>query len=160
MRHTETDFDHLSWHDCHLWGLELRAGDPDAGDWTSDLALDIDFIVEWMCAPGGGGRFRVAPASLVFHGVTDPRISIDWGAPGHQTLLHPASIDRIERQPVPDRKVFLDRDYFAWRISLNWPAGGEISFGAAGFTQTLRAAPVVTDAQHLSFESRRRMLAR
>lgn len=74
MRHTETDFDRLSWHDCHLWGLELRAGDPDAGDWTSDLALDID----------------------------------------------------------------LDRDSFAWRISLNWPAGGEIAFGAAGFTQTLR----------------------
>ena len=49
MIYTEADFDCLSWHDCHIWGIELRAGDPDDGDWTSDLVLDIDFIVEWIC---------------------------------------------------------------------------------------------------------------
>ena len=38
-----------------------RAGDPDDGDWTSDLVRDIDFIVEWICGTGGGGQFRVAP---------------------------------------------------------------------------------------------------
>ncbi len=47
MVYTESGFDQLSWHDCHIWGLELRAGDPDEGDWTSDLVLHIDFIVEW-----------------------------------------------------------------------------------------------------------------
>ena len=46
MTHTEADFDRLSWHDCHIWALELRAGEPDDEDWTSDLALDIDFIVK------------------------------------------------------------------------------------------------------------------
>ena len=60
MIYTEADFDRLSWHDCHIWGIELRAGDPDDGDWTSDLVLDIDFIVEWICGAGGGGQFRVA----------------------------------------------------------------------------------------------------
>jgi hypothetical protein len=82
MIYTEADFGRLSWHDCHIWGIELRADDPDDGDWTSDLVLDIDFIVEWICGTGGGGQFRVAPATLVFHGVTDPKIDIDWGRLG------------------------------------------------------------------------------
>ena len=90
MIYTEADFDRLSWHDCHIWGIELRAGDPDDGDWTSDLVLDIDFIVEWICGTGGGGRFRVAPATLVFHGVTDPKIAIDWGRSGFHVALHPS----------------------------------------------------------------------
>ena len=85
MIYTEADFDRLSWHDCHIWGIELRAGDPDDGDWTSDLVLDIDFIVEWICGTGGGGQFRVAPATLVFHGVTDPKIDIDSGRLGSRS---------------------------------------------------------------------------
>jgi hypothetical protein len=40
MNWTEADFDHLSWHDCHIWGIELCAGDPDEADWTSDLAFE------------------------------------------------------------------------------------------------------------------------
>ena len=28
MPHTEDDFDRLSWHDCHIWAIELRPGDP------------------------------------------------------------------------------------------------------------------------------------
>lgn len=54
MSYTEADFDVLSWHDCHVWAVEFRAGDPDEGDWTSDLALDIDFIVECCCLPCAG----------------------------------------------------------------------------------------------------------
>ena len=64
------DFDRLSWHDCSLWGLELRVIEPDDDQGTSDLALDIDFVVEWLCGVDGPARFRVAPATLVFHGVT------------------------------------------------------------------------------------------
>jgi hypothetical protein len=143
------DFERLSWHDCPIRGIELRVGDPDAGDWTSDLALDIDYIAEWLCPVGGGGQFRVAPATLVFHGVTDLRIAIDWGDTGHQVALHDATIDRIERERVAAQKVYLDRPYYRWRIALNWPRGGELRFGAVGLTQTLRAEPVLTDRQRL-----------
>src|SRR6266436_7316514 len=73
MKYTEADFEHVSWHDCHFWGLDLRVGDPDEDDWTSNLVLDIDFITDWICPVEGGGQFRVAPATLAFHGVTDPR---------------------------------------------------------------------------------------
>ncbi len=157
MTYTEADFDRLSWHDCHIWGIELRPGDPEGGDWTSDLALDLDFIVEWICGVGGGGQFRVAPATLVFHGVTDPRIDIDWGRAGLQTSLHPASIDRVERALIDDQKVYLDRLYYRWRIRLNWPDSSEIVFGAVGFTQTLRAEPILTERQCLSLKDRTRM---
>jgi hypothetical protein len=157
---TDMDFDKLSWHDCHIWAIELHAGDSDAGDWTSDLALDIDFIVEWICGVGGGGQFRVAPASLVFHGVTDPKIQISWGDSGFQTALHPISIGSIEREPIQNQKVYLDRPYYRWRIRLNWPDGGDISFGAFGFTQTLKADPVLTKMQCLSRNERLRLTSR
>ncbi len=155
--YTESDFDELSWHDCRIWGFELRAGDPDGGDWTSDLALDIDFIVEWLCRVGGEAQFRVAPAVLIFHGVTDLSINIDWGDSGFRSALHEVSIDRIERERVREQKVYLDRPYYSWRILLNWPKSGEITFGAFGFTQTLRTEAVLTDQQSLSRRERRRL---
>ena len=158
--YTEADFEKLSWHDCHIWRIELRSGDPDEGDWTSDLALDIDFIVDWVCGVGRGGQFRVAPATLVFHGVTDLRINIDWGDTGFRVALHEVSIDRIEREVVRDQKVYLDRPYYSWRIKLNWPQSGQIAFGAVGFTQTLLAEAILTDQQRLSLRQRSRLPSR
>ena len=157
---THEDFERLSFHDCHLWGFELRAGDPDSGDWTSDLAIDLDYIVEWLCTTGGGATFRVAPATLVFHGVTDLRVTVDCGDGGHQAALHPISIDRIEREPIRNQKVYLDQPYHRWRVATNWPQGGEIAFGAVGFDLTLRAEPILTPQQALSRRERARMEGR
>ena len=47
---TEADFERLSWHDNHIYGLHLSLGDPARDDWRSDLVLDIDHIVEWCVA--------------------------------------------------------------------------------------------------------------
>jgi hypothetical protein len=160
VKYTEAEFDRLFWHDCHIWAIELRAGDPDNGDWTSDLAFDIDFIVEWICGVGGGAQFRVAPATLLFHGVTDPRIAIDWGSAGSQVALHPVSIGNVERELIQNQKVYLDRPYYSWKIRLNWPASSEIAFGAVGFTLTERAEPVLTDKQCLSLRERNRLTNR
>jgi hypothetical protein len=156
---TEADFDRLSWHDCHLWALRFDVGDPDEGDWTNDLVLDLDFIVEWLCPSPDKFQFRIAPAALVFQGVTDPHITIDWGRSGFQNSLHPVSIGEISRERVQDQKVYLDRPYYSWRIALNWP-DGEIAFGAVGFTQTLLAEPLLVDQQHLSRAERRRLTMR
>ena len=152
---TDADFGTLSWHDCHIWGIDLRAGNADEGDWTSDLAIDIDYIVEWLRAPDQTFRFRVAPATLVFHGVTDLNINVAWQPTGFQVALHPISVAHIDRETIEDHKVFLDRPYYRFRITSNWPAGGEIVFGAVGFTQTLRADPIVTEDQRLTLRTRR-----
>lgn len=168
MTHTEADFERLSWSDCHIWAIELRGGSfngagPDQVDApehvdgsdevepTSDLVLDIDFIVESICA---GRQFRVAPANLVFHGVTDPRIKIEWGASGFRPSLKPALVASVERELLEGQKIFTDRPYYRWRIGLSWPDESEIVFGAVGFTQTLYADPVLTEAQCLSFRER------
>ena len=147
---TDADFDRLSFHDCHLWGIAFGAGDSDAGDWTSDLTLDIDYIAEWLCGADGVTRFRVAPATLAFHGVTDPRVAIEWSFHGYQVALSPVSIDRIERERLVDQKVYLDRPYYRWRVVANAPAGGEITFGATGFDLTLRREPTLSDRQALT----------
>jgi hypothetical protein len=154
---TEADFEGLSWHDCHIWRIDMQVGDPDEGDWTSDLVFGIDFIAEWLCGVDGKMRFKVAPATLAFHGVTDPKITINWGDSGLQVAIHPLSIGQIVREPVSPQKVYLDRPYYRWQMLLNWPAGGEIEFGAVGFTQTLLAEPIVCEKQHLSLMQRSRL---
>jgi hypothetical protein len=151
---TDAGFERLSWHDCHVWGLTIGAGEPDTGDWTSDLMLDLDFIVEWICGVDGVFQFRVAPATLTFHGVTDLRVGVVWGDGAAQTAVHPVSIDRIERERVELQKVYLDRPYYRWRIVANWPAGGEITFGAVGFTQRLRREPTLSARQLLTRHER------
>lgn len=147
---TETSFDALSWHDNHVYGFYLSLGDVARGDWRSDFVLDIDHIVEWVCGIDGRAQFRVAPATLTFHHVTDLRLDIGWAQTGFQVGLHPVSIAAIARTPVHNQKICFDRPYYAWRIEANWPQGGAIAFGASGFTQALRAEPVLIAEQWLS----------
>ncbi len=157
---TEKDFETLSWHDNIVYGLRFDVGDSSQGDWRSDLVLDIDHIVEWICGTGGlpsvplreagVAQFRVAPASLIFHHVTDLDIGLNFGDSGHRTAMNEPSIDAITRQRIKDQKICLDRPYYRWRIAFNLPPGGEIGFGASGFSMELRADPVLTDEQRLS----------
>jgi hypothetical protein len=157
---TETAFDQLSWHDCHLWGIESRTGDPDEGDWTADVVLNIDYIVEWLCGIDQSVRFRVAPATLVFHGVTDLRLTVDWGRSGFQVAPSQVFINRITREAVVNQKVHLDRPYYRWVVELHAPTNGSIEFGAVGFTQKLLAEAIVSERQHLSLRERNRLTGR
>ena len=144
------DFESLSWHDDTVYGLRLEIGDPDRNVWRSNLVLDIDHIVEWVCESGGTCRFKVAPATLSFHHATDLQVAIDCGDTGGQVALHTLSIDAIDRERIVDQKICFDRPYYRWRIALNWPQRGEIRFGASDFTLELRAEPVLQDQQQLS----------
>ena len=144
---TESDFERTSWHDNIVYGLRFDVVDGFRDDWYADLVLDLDHIVEWLCDESGGVRFRVAPATLTFHSVTDLRIAIDWGDSGFRTMLSELSIDGISRQQIEDQAICLDRPYYRWRIELNSPRPGVIAFGASDFTQRLRAKPVVLDEQ-------------
>ena len=137
------------WHDNPIYGLRLDIGDARAGDWRSELVLDIDHIVAWVCGTDEPGRFQVAPATLTFHDAGDLCIAVDCGDTGGQVALHELSIDRITREPVRNQKVCLDRPFYRWRIELNWPEGGLIRFAASGFTQVLRADPVPSDTTGL-----------
>ncbi len=153
MTYTDADFEQLSWRDCRLWGMAFRAGD--ANDLASELVLDIDFIVDRIAAPDGKStRYRIAPANLVFEEVTDLRIGLDWGNSGFPLSINPPSIDGIDRECVPDRIVYPARRYYSWQIRFSWPVAAEIVFKSVGFTQTLRAEPVLSNTQSLGFRDR------
>lgn len=138
------DFTPYLWHDNPIHGLRLEIGDVAAGDWRSELVLDIDHILSWACGPEGA-RFQIAPATLAFQNAGDLCLAVDCGDTGGQVALHTLSIDRITREQVQGQKVCLDRPYYRWRIELNWPAGGLIRFAASGYTLALRGDPVTTD---------------
>jgi len=145
---TADDFESLSWHDNHIYGFYFFTE-----KWESHLIFDIDYIAEWICGVDRGVRFRVAPATLAFHDVTDFSIRVAADS-GFQVALHEWSIDRIERERVRNQKICLDHAYYRWKILTNFPRGGEISFGATGFTQLLRDEPLVSEQQKLSVSSR------
>ena len=149
QRWSDADFERLSWHDDTLYGLRFEVGDSALGDWRSELVLDLDHIVAWVCGPPGSMHFRVAPATLIFHDVTDLRISLHWGHSGHRSALAALQIEGITRAHVPEQKICLDRPYYRWRIAFNWPDGGALDFGASGLTHTLRSAPALLDQQRL-----------
>jgi hypothetical protein len=92
--------DATSFHDNLIYAFHVRAPDSGNGDWASELVLDIDHIVEWVCGADGGMKLRVAPATLTFHEVTDLSIRVDYGRGEYATALNEMSIAAIERGPV------------------------------------------------------------
>jgi hypothetical protein len=141
--------DAMSWHDNLIYGLHLEAPDPDSGNWQSNLLLDIDHIVEWVCGTDGDTKFLVAPATLAFHNVTGLRIDVDFCRGGRRECINEMSIASISKEPVFDHGGTESYVCFGWRIELNLPAGSEIAFYASGYTQTLRAEPILLDQPRL-----------
>jgi hypothetical protein len=148
-RFSDEQFDTLSWHDNHIHGLAIREGEHGEGE----LVLDIDFILEWLCDSATRRcDFRLAPATLTFHRVSDLAVNLDYAQP--TAALAPASIAEISREPHIYPNGYKS---FRWSITINWPTGA-ISFLAEGFTQVLRASPVVCDQQCLSPAQREALL--
>jgi hypothetical protein len=77
-RWTEQDFDRLSWHDNHVHAVRVHEGEHGPGR----LEIDLDFIVEWLRPSDESFRFLVAPATLIFHRVTDLKVALDYASCG------------------------------------------------------------------------------
>jgi hypothetical protein len=143
---TDADFDHMSWHDNHVHSIRFVGGQNGEGE----LVLDIDYILEWLKDDAGAFKFRVQPATLVFHGVMFPRIAIDYAAA--TAALAPFMIDGIQRR-VEKRERY---EAQIWKLPVSWP-GGYVEFEARGFTQRAEGQPVVASSQVLVPEERRRV---
>ncbi len=141
------NFEELSWHDNHVHGISIRGDEHGCGD----LILDIDFILQWLCATDGTWRFLVAPATLTFHRMSNLRVALDYATP--TAGIGPFSIEGLERSvhTYPN-----GLQTFRWRIKVNWPEG-ELAFLASGFTQHLRREPIETSGQFLSSEERKEL---
>jgi hypothetical protein len=148
-RWSTEQFSELSWHDNHIHGFGIREGEHGEGE----LLIDLDFILEWLCDSATGQcRFRLAPATSTFHGVSDLAITLDYALP--TAALAPASIAEISREACD---FGLGHKKFWWSIHVNWPTG-KLSFLADGFTQVLRGEPVIADQQCLSPAQRNPLL--
>lgn len=137
------DFESMSWHDNHVHGIQLLNGEYGAGE----IHLDLDHILEWRKSETGEIQFIIAPATLIFHEITDFRISIDYKTAG--AAMGAFSIDGITRRSE-------DRERYTatiWTIPVNFP-DGEIEFEAAGFSQSLRSAPITCGKQWLTSHER------
>jgi hypothetical protein len=134
----------MSWHDNHVHGFQIRSGDYGAGE----LDLDLDYIVEWVCAPDGSCEFRLAPATLTFKDVSELRIEVDYQAV--TAGLVPFSIDGISRENGAVAAEPLRR----WTVKLNWPRGS-FEFRASGYTQRLRGPLRISSEQWLGTAERR-----
>ena len=153
-RFSNDDFKDLSWHDNHLYGISWKVGGKSD---ISDLILDIDHICEWLCDKTKRTcSFKVAPATLTFHGITDLKMHMDWGDSGFQTShVGGTPILEIKRELVREQKVYFDRPYYQWRIQLASPHQKSfVSFGAWGFTMVLRKAPIPIQQQYLPLDER------
>lgn len=146
---TEADFERMSWHGCRIWKIEIAAGQNDE---QAELVFGLDLVVDALCGFNREAQFKLAPAALTFHAVTDLKIGVDCGDSGHRLLLQPLSIAEITRGPTKDPS------YHSWRIRLGWPRDGELSFGAAGFDQVLLAPPIISATNFLTGAQRRQML--
>jgi hypothetical protein len=136
MKWSDADFERMSWHDVHVHGLELHGGEHGAGE----LMLDLDYILDWICEPGGSCTFRIVPAHLTFHGVYDLKIALDYQT--QSAAMGPFSLNAIAREPAFDGG-------WKWRLEVNWPAGS-IEFTARGFTQQATAHEIVKPEQSLT----------
>ena len=145
MSGTHGAFDGWMWHDNLIYALRLDAPDPDAGNWRSDLVLDIDFISDWLCQADGSVKFRVAPATLTFHDVTDLRIAVDFRDSAHRQTINELSISEVERTETNPEGSSGEQVYYRWTIKLNLPADGEIAFGASGYSLALRDEAMLLD---------------
>jgi hypothetical protein len=142
---TTTDYENLSWHDCHFYGLRL---DPREHG-TAELEFDLDFIVEWLCHIDRRIEFRVAPATLIFHNIFRLRVELDYASPVTVGMT-PFAIAGIEREAFSNP----GGDWsFRWRLPVNWP-GGVITFESPGFSQVLRRPSILVSRQWLLAEER------
>jgi hypothetical protein len=140
---TDEHFDTLSWHDNHVHGLRVVAGEHGTGK----LVLDLDHILEWRKASENKFQFLIAPAVLIFHDVSDLKVELDYRAAS--AALTPFSIHGITRT-LERRERYTAT---LWRIEVNWPQG-EITFEASGFEQRTTAEPTLSDDMWLGGERR------
>lgn len=137
-------FEDYSWHDNAIHGFRIVEGPDGCG---GELVLDVDFIAEWL-QPQRENKafgFRIAPAYLTFHDVTDLVISVDYVC--STAAVQPMTIHEIHREVVTYPNGFSS---FAWKIEINWPRNSFISFHSPGFMETLRGEPIVSGAQYLA----------
>ncbi len=134
-----------SFHDNLIHGILFYS---DSGEFSSDIAFDIDYIEKWIKMDDNEINFIISKALLKFHKVTDLKISIDWGETNNSLFSGYASglyinniIKKKIHSPIAD-------DYFLWRIDTN-NHDSFINFGASSFSLDIIGRQRIVNRQFL-----------
>jgi hypothetical protein len=135
---TQDDFEHMGWHDSTIHAMAFVLN-----EW--DLGFDIDYLLQWIhpTPPETSFSFWIAPATLVFHNVSE--VKCDFFGPCATSLTLQA-IKRSDEQQTPS-----GMSKWLWTLDGN---EGTIHFFATGYTQYFRRSPSFQTSQELSFETR------
>jgi hypothetical protein len=138
---SDADFDQMGWHDATIHGLAVHT-EGLAENFRSRLLVDLDYVVEWVqpASPEEHFSFWVSPATLVFD-VWDLVGDID-------SQFAELEIAGLQRSMPDDRRPDLPR----WHIE---GRAFDLKFGASGYRQYIRQAPILTSQQSLSLAARR-----
>ncbi|WP_330984455.1 MULTISPECIES: hypothetical protein [Enterobacterales] len=146
----EHDFESFCFHDNLIHGIIFYS---DPGEFSSDIALDIDHIEKWVETDKGEIGFVISKALLKFHDVTDLKISIDWGDTKNSQFSGGAAglyIDEITKKkiysPVAD-------NYFLWKIETN-KRDRYLLFGASSFSLEIVGKQHIVNRQFLMRDER------
>lgn len=135
---TEADFDQMNWHDATVWSIQLNTE-------TAELALDIDYMFQWVHPETHQDDFRfwIAPATMVFHGVYGLRVHMeeDWELWDIDLLEMVGHVCRLEDRVTEYR-------YCVELFS------GHIHLIANGYSLFARRPPVCLSRQQLRLEER------
>ncbi len=140
MRLKTEQFELMTWHDNTLHGISCVDE-----NFSNDLVLDIDYIEQWL-NEAGLYRFKVAPAKLVFHEVSQLKISLLNDGP-RTMFAYMATINGIGREQLSENR-------YKWVIDLLGCQENKITFEAAGFTQESYKEAIISTSQHLTVDQR------
>jgi hypothetical protein len=129
----------MGWHDVTVHAFALV---PE----QFELLLDIDYILKWEEPepPEVHYTFWISPATLVFKGVQDIKISFDIDN------IQDIDLQGIKREcavPAPSREL-VD---WSWIIEANQ---GTLRFRATGYKQYFRRGPIRMKEQSLDVRQR------
>ncbi len=120
------DYQSLSWHDAHVYGLWFENFDPENG--SCDLVLDIDFILKWE-EDSERYIFTVGQSELRFYDIFRLKMNLDYKTP--TAGMTPFMIEDIHRKQLEFKTGYIS---YKWLLMVNWPSGF-IEFEAPKFTQ-------------------------
>jgi hypothetical protein len=126
-----------SFHDCHIHGLRWRRD-------RFSFSLDLQYILEWLTpdvASSGAYRFSVCEAQLVFHSVSELKLTMDWSGSALDAEIATLRVPDSRRTPSGQ----LDRRF---EIELSEP-DGVISLWSTGYELRLLGSPVISAVSSL-----------
>jgi hypothetical protein len=144
-----SNFEELNWHDNAIHGFHIREGEDNC---NGELDFDIDYILEWIAPVDNTFSFRVAPAILTFHDVSDLIISINYASA--TAAVQPMTIHEIHREVKNYQNGYSS---FNWKVEINWPPQSFFTFSSSSFSQTIYGQQIISGAQYLQPSERNRL---